>query len=410
MMNKPIKFKRRSFVLVITMCLAEIFGMSGYNLWPAMIPDFQERWNLSSTAVGWIGGSYFLGYVIATWPLSSLTDRVDPKKIYLLFLVIAVISPLGFAITSQGFWTAIIWRTLQGIGLAGTYMPGLKLLTDIVSESDRSRTVAWYTALFYVGAALSLFYGANFNGIMGWKWIWIFSSIGPALSWIIVWLIIPSVPPKILDKPTERLLDLRPALKNRKAMGYAIAYFAHCAELMGFATWIVAFLTYSHNLQHSGTIGTALSIGTIATFVTLLAVPSSVLGNEMSIRFGRLPILRVVMFGSAITAIILGFSASFTFPIILCLLILYGITVTADSATITSGVVESSDPSYRGTVMAAYSLIGFLGASIGPVVFGLMLDLGGGESSSLGWKLGFASLAIIVCLGPFAVAKGNKIR
>ena len=58
--------------------------------------------------------------------------------------------------------------------------------------------------------------------------------------------------------------------------------------------------------------------------------------------------------------------------------------------------------------MAAYSLIGFLGASIGPVVFGLMLDLGGGESSSLGWKLGFVSLAIIVCLGPFAVAQGNK--
>ena len=80
MMNKPIKFKRRSFVLVITMCLAEIFGMAGYNLWPAMIPDFQDRWNLSSTAVGWIGGSYFLGYVIATWPLSSLTDELIQKK------------------------------------------------------------------------------------------------------------------------------------------------------------------------------------------------------------------------------------------------------------------------------------------------------------------------------------------
>ena len=409
-MKNLIKFKRKSYVLVITMCLAEIFGMAGYNLWPAMITDFQESWNLSSTAVGWIGGSYFFGYVIATWPLSSLTDRVDPKKIYLIFMLISVIATLGFAINSQGFWTAIIWRTLQGVGLAGTYMPGLKLLTDIVSKSDRSRTVAWYTALFYFGAALSLFYGTNLNGIMNWKSIWIFSSIGPALSCIIVWVVIPSVPPKILDKPTERLLDLRPALKNRKAMGYAIAYFAHCAELMGFTNWIVAFLTYSHNLHYSGSIGTALSIGSIATIVTLLAVPSSVLGNEMSIRFGRLPILRVVMFGSAITAILLGFSASFTFPIILCLLVLYGITVTADSATITSGVVESSDPSYRGTVMAAYSLIGFLGASIGPVVFGLMLDLGGGESSSLGWKLGFTSLAIIVCLGPFAVALGNKIR
>ena len=106
----------------------------------------------------------------------------------------------------------------------------------------------------------------------------------------------------------------------------------------------------------------------------------------------------------------MGFSDSFTFPIVLCLLIFYGITVTADSATLTSGVLDSSDPSYRGTVMAVYSLIGFLGASIGPIVFGLMLDLGGGETSSLGWKMGFASLAFIVCLGPFAVAQGNKFR
>ena len=87
---------------------------------------------------------------------------------------------------------------------------------------------------------------------------------------------------------------------------------------------------------------------------------------------------------------------------------MYGITVTADSATITAGVVDVEDPRFRGTVMATYSLIGFLGASIGPIVFGVMLDLGGGESSSLGWKLAFASLAVMVCLGPIAVALGQK--
>ncbi len=161
-------------------------------------------------------------------------------------------------------------------------------------------------------------------------------------------------------------------------------------------------------LQNAGTIGTALSIGSIATFVTRLADPSSLLGNEVSVRYGRLPVLRVVMFGSAIIGIILGFSATFIFPIVLCLLILYGITVTADSATITAGVVDVADPRYRGTVMATYSLIGFLGASIGPVVFGFMLDLGGGESSSLGWKLAFSSLAAMVCIGPIAVAQGQK--
>ena len=38
-------------------CIARTPG-----LWPAMIPDFQVRWKLSSTSVGWIGGSYFFGF------------------------------------------------------------------------------------------------------------------------------------------------------------------------------------------------------------------------------------------------------------------------------------------------------------------------------------------------------------
>ena len=399
---------KRPIILLVTMCVAEICGMASYSLWSAMIPDFQVMWNLSSTSVGWIGGAYFFGFVIATWPLLSLTDRVDPKKVYLLCMSISFIGTLGFSVHAQGFWTASIWRTVQGIGLAGTYMPGLKLLTDIVPESDQSRSVAWYTAIFYVGAALSLYIGINLNGLMNWKWIWIFVSIGPAFAFLIVWLILPENPPKICYTPKERRINLSATIKNPIVMGYTIAYFSHCAEMMGFATWIVAFLVYSHSLQLAGEMGTTLSIGTIATFVTLLAVPSSVIGNELSARYGRLSLLRVVMFSSAIVAIILGFSASLNYSIILCFLVLYGITVTADSGTITAGLVEAADQGQRGTVMAIYSLIGFLGAAMGPVIFGFMLDLGGGESSLLGWKLGFISLAVMVCIGPFAIAQGHK--
>ena len=61
-MENLISGPRRSLILVVTMCVAEICGMAGYSLWPAMIPDFQVRWNLSSTSVGWIGGSYFFGF------------------------------------------------------------------------------------------------------------------------------------------------------------------------------------------------------------------------------------------------------------------------------------------------------------------------------------------------------------
>ena len=394
--------------LVGTMCLAQILGMVGYNLWPAMIPDFIERWNLTSGTAGWIGGIYYFGYLVAIWPLSNLTDRIDPKKIYMFSMMLTIIAPLGFALTAGGFWSAALWRCVQGIGLAGTYMPGLKLLTDIVPKSAQSRTVAWYTSFFYVGAALSLSYGTNLNTYLGWRWIWMFSAIGPTIAVLMVWVIIPEAPLKTERKTDRSLFDLLPILANRKVIGFTIAYSAHTAEIMGFYTWIIAFLTFSQGMHHSGILANSLGIGTIASTVTLLAVPASILGNEAARRFGKLKVLRIVMFGSAVVSTALGFSASLPFLLILGIIVVYGITVAADSAIITAGMVDAADPSHRGTVMAFYSLVGFFGGFIGPVIFGYMLDLGGGETAPFGWRLGFISLALMVCLGPVAIYYGNR--
>ena len=57
------------------------------------------------------------------------------------------------------FWSAFIFRIVAGIALAGTYMPGLKLLSDHLSQmtggKDQSRAIAFYTSSFCIGTALS---------------------------------------------------------------------------------------------------------------------------------------------------------------------------------------------------------------------------------------------------------------
>lgn len=44
--------------------------------------------------------------------------------------------------------------------------------------------------------------------------------------------------------PSAALLDFRPVLRNRPAMGFILSYGAHCFELYGIRTWIVAFWTF----------------------------------------------------------------------------------------------------------------------------------------------------------------------
>ena len=87
------------------------------------------------------------------------------------------------------------------------------------------------------------------------------------------------------------------------------------------------------------------------------------------------------------------------FPVLLAIGALYALFVTADSASLTAGAVASARPGQSGATMALHSLLGFAAASLGPLVFGLALDIGG-DNTAGAWFGGFAILALGVSCGP----------
>ncbi|MFO1350681.1 MAG: MFS transporter, partial [Gammaproteobacteria bacterium] len=127
------------------MCAAEILGMAAFAAFPALLPRLRETWAMSNTAAGWVSGMYFAGYLVAVGVLMPLTDRRDPRRIYLACMGLSALAALGFAFMAAGAASASLWSFLQGVGLAGTYMPGLKALADLMPERWQSRAVAFYT-------------------------------------------------------------------------------------------------------------------------------------------------------------------------------------------------------------------------------------------------------------------------
>jgi len=65
---------------VAGVCAAEILGLAGYSLVPALLPQFMEAWWLSSAQAGWLAGIMFAGYMVAVVPLVSLTDIVPARR------------------------------------------------------------------------------------------------------------------------------------------------------------------------------------------------------------------------------------------------------------------------------------------------------------------------------------------
>jgi MFS family permease len=200
-----------------------------------------------------------------------------------------------------------------------------------------------------------------------------------------------------------RLLDFRPVFRNRRAMAYVLAYGAHCWELLGFRSWIVAFLAFSIALQPEG--AWTWRATAAAAAINLLGVPSSIIGNELARRFGRRRAATVVMLCAAATASVIGLIAGLSYWIVVVLFAVYGVFVTADSATLTAGSVAAAHPGQKGATMAMHSFAGFLTSFLGPLAFGVVLDLAGGNENATAWWLAFATMGAGVVLGPLILAR-----
>ncbi|MDE2571732.1 MAG: MFS transporter [bacterium] len=377
--------------------------MCGSSTFAALLPGLSAAWHLTNTQAGWIGGIYYAGYLLAVPILAGLTDRFDQRRIYLLSTALAGASSLLFALAAHGFWMAMLSRGLAGVGLAGTYMPGLKALTERIEGPTPSRAVAFYTASFGVGISLSFIVSGEVGAWLGWRWAFIAAAAGASLAYAIAALALtpsrggaPSSPAS--SAPT--LLELRPVLRNRSVMAYAVAYAAHSFELFGLRSWAVAFLVFSAALHPAGHLLSRPAL--IAAALTAIGIPASIFGNEIALKFGRRRTLLLVMACSALFACTIGFTASLSGPVVIALLLCYGCFVTGDSATLTAGLVDVSDPRRRGMTMAIYSCIGFIGAFAGPLIFGLVLDRAGAAGVA-GWGLAFASMGIGVAVGPLAL-------
>ena len=390
----------RGVALSAVMCLVLASALIDTFAFPALLPVFFREWGLTNTEAGWIAGVYFGGYAMAVAVLVSLTDRIDARRVVIAGTATIFLAATGFALFAEGLWTALpvpyaLGRRAGRHLHAGAARPGRPLRGAPTSHESSPSTLppsAWarrFPSCSSVGSRRAL------AGASPWR-------PGPPP---------PSLPPgsppccprrhrhrrRVM---ATRLLDFRPVFANRPAMGYVLGYGVHAWELFGLRSWLVVFLAFSLGL---GTGAGGLAPTTVASLGALVAMAASILGAEVAARGNRPRVISIFMLGSAAMACVIGFSAALPYAWVVILVLLYNALIQADSAALTTGAVQVAEDGRRGATLAVHSLVGFVGAALGPIAVGVMLDLSGGGRSVLSWGLAFASMGVVGLLGPLAL-------
>lgn len=396
-MSGPTADPRAGPRAALLLCAALVPGLAGNMTFQALIPELQAALALSATEVGWISTVNYLAYAAAAPLLVSLTDRIDARRVMATGLLVSALAGLGSALLLDGLASALFWRGLAGVGIAGTYMPGLKALTDRTAGPGQARLQALFTAVYSVGTALSAWLAGLLLVAAGWRAAFAASGLLPALAAL---ALLPLAPHRPAGRSAGAAGGIGAVLGQRRAMGFALAYGAHCFELFGFRTWLVAFLVFA--AAESGAGVERASVATLATFVLLVGLPASLLGNELAGRLPRAPTVAGLMLASALLGASLGLWTGVGFAAVLVVTFLYGALVMADSAAITVGTVQAAAAELRGSTLAVQTFLGSIGAMLAPLLSGMVLDALGTESR-VGWTAALATVAAGALFGPLAL-------
>jgi MFS family permease len=383
---------------VAVLSLGHVLTMIGFSAFPALLPRFIEVWSLSSIEGGMVNSAFFLGYTVAVPLLVSVTDRIDARRIYVASAFLGVAANLGFATLAHDAPSAAAFMALYGVSLAGTYMPGLRVLGEHLPATMIARATADYTSSFGLGAAISYVLSDLLAERYGWPAPFVAASAASLLAGALILAVAPPSRPPATSRSWLAVIDPRPVFRNRSAMAYSICYGLHSFELFTVRTWIVAFLAAAAARQAAEPVFFAPAM--VAALLTLLGMFASIAGSEFAIRSGRRRAIGWAMAVSAVLAIAVGSASALAYWLIVVLAVGHGIAIMVDSAALTAGAFGSARQAERGITMAVHSTLGFGGAIVGPLTFGAIVDLFG-RDGALGWGLAYGHLGLLVLLGPF---------
>ncbi len=367
--------------------MAQFAAMLIWYNFAAVIPVLKEAWWLTNDQAGTILGAFQLGYVAAVLFTGWLTDRIGGRLTFALSAVETGLAGLGFVFFAHDYSSALLWRTLAGLGQGGLYVPGMQMLCRWYPGQERGRAIGIYTCSTVAAYAGAYFVASPLASLFSWQTALLLTSVWAFPAAALVWFRVPEPPMTAMMTRLDKAASPRPPLvANRAAWLIIGGYAGHMWELYAFWGWIGAFFSYALSIKGMDANAALAFGGVIAAACTAMGGISPGLAGWLSDRTGRCITTAAAMLISGTCALVFGWLA--TAPVWLLTLVglVYGFFIVADSAIFKAGLTELVPESGLGLALGLQSVVGYSMTVITPKLFGIFLD-------AYGWGVAFASLA-----------------
>jgi MFS family permease len=382
--------------LLVVLAAAVLLSLVPWFSAASVAPLIAEEWRIGAFETAMLTVAVQIGFAAGALGIavSGAADVIPARRLIAGGALLAAAGNAGFALLATDLGTAVPLRALSGAGIAAVYPVAMKVLAGWFAR-ERGLAVGVLIGAITLGSAMPHAIRAVGAAVgLDWRMVVLVASASGILAAALAWARVREGP---LAVPAARLSlrMAREALSEPSVRLANIGYLGHMWELYAMWTWVPLFVAAS--LAVSGDVDAA-GASAVAFLVVAAGAVGCVAAGALADRLGRTTLTIAAMALSGTSAVAAGLLFGAPSIVVLVVVVVWGITVVADSAQFSTAISELSPPGTAGSALALQTSAGFLLTGVTIVGVGLL------EPGTTGsWAVAFGLLALGPLVGIVAM-------
>jgi len=360
------KILTRDFALTFLAQFA--FSFLSFILVPT-IPIYLSRFDAKAGEIGLLVGALSVSSLIPRPFIGRALSKIPERKFMIAGAVLYILSSITYLLAPP-FWPFLILRIMQGVGLAFFSTASVALIANITSENRRGQIISYYFLSFNFAFALAPYFGMVLINRFSFTVLFLVCT---ALS--LCTLIITFKLRKGHSGPIESESIHSQPFFSREVLPSSIMAFL-LNVIWGSLGAFFPLYALRHDVSNPGI---------FFAFVAITLIVGSSLGGRILDLYAREKVIIPCFIAIVISVFVLIFST--TLPMFILVAIIFGTGWAFLYPSLVVYAVENLG-SGRGPAMSTFTALADLGAGIGPMIMGLILEW-------TNYPMMFVSLALI---------------
>jgi len=343
---------RPKYILPIII-LSQFAGTSLWFAGNAILSDIAGEVHLSAGIIASITSSVQFGFITGTFvfALLAIADRFSPSRVFFVcsLLGAATNACVGLVYVTEA--SLLILRFLTGFFLAGIYPVGMKIAADWY-EKGLGKALGFLVGALVLGTAFPhLLKGTSHH--FEWRAVTYTISAVAFAGGCLLFFFIPDGPYRKKGQAFS-LPAITSIFRSKEFSAAAIGYFGHMWELYAFWAFVPVLIRLHEQYR-----GVSYNVPLWSFIIIGIGSIGCVGGGYISQKTGNAKVAFYALLSSGMCCVLsylLVPSASWMF---FTFMIIWGITVIADSPQFSTLVAQTAPADQKGTALTLVTSIGF---------------------------------------------------